>query len=219
MPHTLDQVGHLVDLLRRLNVYPATLLVVGGLPWQSHQIEQLKEWRREGWIMAGHGWVHRAERIDTAYHRVHSTLLSRDVAEHLSRPSMEAARIVRQSYQWLRKNDLGTPSLYVPPAWALGALSRRQLARLPYQAYESLAGVYTKKGKRFRMLPLVGFEADTRARAAALRPWNKANEWAARWTGTPLRISLHPNDLDLHLGRDIERILRRGWTFLDYTGL
>ncbi len=65
----------------------------------------------------------------SAYHRLHAALISRDVAEHLSRPAHELVALVHRCHGWFAAHGLPAPTLYVPPAWALGGT--RWLDALP----------------------------------------------------------------------------------------
>ena len=67
---------------------------------------------------------------------------------------------------------------------------------------------------RVRWLPLAGFEADTAFRALSLRVWNGLNRFIARRIQRPLRISIHPGDLDLLLKMDAKRMLEAPWRYV-----
>lgn len=215
MPETLPRVLRILSLLEEARVPPPTLLVVPGKAWEPHQVKTLRMLSKKGHPLAGHGWVHKAPvRGRTPFHRVHSLLISRDEAEHLSRTREELEVLIRRCHAWFGTVDLPTPELYVPPAWALGALPLGDLATLPFRWYEVLRGFVEATSGRLRGLPLAGFEADTTFRKVSLRIWNGLNERLARALGTPLRISIHPNDLDLLLGGDVEKMVSRPWHFL-----
>jgi predicted deacetylase len=136
-------------------------------------------------------------------------VLSRNAAEHLSRPRPEVADIIRRSFGWFGEVGLGQPRLYVPPAWAMGAVKRADLDRLPFRFYETLGGIYDSQSRRMRRLPLVGYEADTAGRALALRLVNGLNRQMAASLGRPLRVAIHPSDFDLRLAADLRSILDR----------
>ena len=111
------------------------------------------------------------------------------------------------------------PSLYVPPAWALGALSSGDLKKAPYRMIETTSGVRLPASAKCRRLPLTGFEADTSFREFFLRRWNRAQcKWAIK-SNKPLRISLHPDDLQLRVVDQLEEFLRLEWEFLSYRQL
>lgn len=204
-PSSLEGVRRLVALCRGRAGPRITLLVVPGLEWSPGQVDQLRAWSREGLELAGHGWVHRGP-PGSLYHRLHGLLLSRDQAEHLSRPREELVAMVDRGFAWFRDRALPEPDLYVPPAWALGSLTREDLARLPYRWYEILRGFLDRAG-RLHATPLAGYEADTGFRRRALRVTNGLARGVARLTDRPLRIGLHPRDLELLLGGDLRRDL------------
>ncbi|MEX2468339.1 MAG: polysaccharide deacetylase family protein [Pseudohongiellaceae bacterium] len=203
MPDTLDRCLSLIDSLGRRGVKPITLLVVPGLPWSDAQLATLKSLQESSLVLAGHGWRHRAAAIRGPYHRLHSLLLSRRAAEHLSLSAEEIRALIARSFAWFGAHDLASPTLYVPPAWALGRLDRAELPRLPFRFYEVLSGVLAHDG-RLQRLPLTGYEADTRWRAAMLAPWNALNAQRARRSGKPLRIGLHPYDDEMLLRRQMQ---------------
>jgi predicted deacetylase len=218
MPSTLGRVEAVVGLLERRCAAPATLLVVPGLDWSRAQLRTLRAFQENGHRLAGHGWRHRAARIRGLHHRLHSLLISRDVAEHLALDGSAIRRLITACHNWFAEQGLGAPELYVPPAWAMGAVSRGDLAALPFRFYEVTSGVYDARTGRFHRLPLVGYEADGLWRALPLRLWNGINRLAAG-LGGPLRIAIHPGDLELALGGDLERLLARPIRPLGYAAL
>ena len=213
-PDTLERVAGLMSLLDRHQVHPRTLLVVPGLDWTPSGVERLRRWAEAGATLAGHGWVHRAPPPVGLHHRLHAVLLSRDQAEHLSRSREDLVRRVRDCHAWFAGHDLPAPELYVPPAWALGALRTSDLRGLPFRWYETLTGLMEAATGRLRRLPLVGFEADTAARRRTLRVTNRLALAWGRASGRPVRISLHPDDMELLLAEDVERILARPWRWV-----
>jgi predicted deacetylase len=215
MPHTFSRVQRILKLLDAAGVPPPTLLVVPGKEWTPELLRSLRELSEKGCPLAGHGWIHKAiPGPRSLYHRGHALLISRDEAEHLSRPREELAGMIRRCHDWFGEVDLPTPDLYVPPAWALGGLSFQDLSALPFRWYEVLRGFVEAGSGRVRWLPLAGFEADTTFREISLRFWNGLNTTLARTWKRPLRISIHPGDLDLFLAKDVERMVRKPWRFV-----
>ena len=209
MPETLAPVADILARLRCLGLPPATLLIVPGCRWDADELAQLRRWQKQGHELAAHGWHHRARAIRGLRHRLHAALLSRDAAEHLALSSDEIAALMRRAHDWFGRNDLAAPALYVPPAWALGALPRARLRELPYARIETTAGVIDAASGRLEALPLVGFEADTPARAAALGAWNRSQMLLARGSGRPLRVGIHPQDFRLRLAGSLEELLQK----------
>lgn len=213
-PATLDAVGRLLERIRPVVGHRVALLVVPGLPWTPGDVDRLKRWQADGLELAGHGWVHHGP-PRSPYHRLHGWVLSRDQAEHLSRSGSEIEALMSAGVEWFRTRGLGTPELYVPPAWALGRISREALRRLPYRWIEVLRGFVDVESHTTHRCPLIGFEADTRFRHTALTLFNAASIAWARARRLPLRIGFHPEDLDLRLADAALASVRRRWRFLD----
>ncbi len=213
-PEHLPAVLRILELLDDAGVPPPTLLVVPGSGWDGEGLRALKELSARGHELAGHGWVHGCGTRRTLYHRLHGLLISRDQAEHLSRSRAEVKGLMTRCFEWFGQVGLPAPELYVPPAWAMGALRRRDLVELPFRRYEVLRGLVDGGTGRVRWLPLVGYEADTAFRKVSLTVLNGLNVKLAEWSGRPLRISIHPPDLDYLLGEDLEALVREPWRFV-----
>jgi hypothetical protein len=219
MPETLGAVRELIDLCRQHRASPVTLLVVPGRSWTRDGLQTLRDWQAEGHELAGHGWHHRCRSIRGLRHRLHSWLISRDVAEHLALSSEQIVRLMERCGSWFGEQGLGVPSLYVPPAWALGPVDHARLRHVSFASVEVLGGVLSTRDGSLWRLPLVGFEADTRMRAAALRGWNRLNRRLASRGTRPLRIAIHPHDHRLRLHDDLRRSLERPLRTVPYGDL
>jgi len=219
MPETLDDVATLFEACVSRGLEPPALLVVPGLAWREADLCRLRQWEHRGAELIAHGWLHRT-RPQRLYHRLHAALISRDVAEHLALPPDGVLDLMRASHDWFAAHDLPSPRTYIPPAWALGITPRR-LLELPYRCVEVLRGVLLRDGDgiRSRRLPLLGFEADTRTRAAILRNWNRLQQHRAARALAPLRISIHPTDHRLLLRDELHAVLDQDWQCLRYDGL
>lgn len=210
-PTTVERATRLVDRLERAGIAPLTILIVPAGDWPSEAIGQLRTWAARGHLLAAHGWSHRAVEHRSFRHRIHSLLLSRDAAEHLSRSRADVESIVGRGARWFVAHDLPAPTFYVPPAWAAGPLSNRSLRGMGFGLIETFAGITeTNTGKR-RLLPLAGFEADTRFRAICVRALNTANLGLARLSKRPIRVAVHPDDERLLLHRQLDAWTTRRW--------
>lgn len=216
MPSTLDRVERLTQLASASGIHALTLLVVPGCDWKLGELERLRHWYEAGHTLAGHGWKHRCDRIVGWYHRLHSLVISRDVAEHLEQSAAGRIEMMRRCADWFASNGLPHPKLYVPPAWALGKVSLSRLRQTPFELIETQTGVLQLSQNRFHRLPLIGFEADTQLRKRCLRCLNSLNFHWSNCTARPLRVSLHPFDLDLLLAEDLESALRQIGRFMSY---
>lgn len=206
MPATLERVGRILERLRQHGLGRASLLVVPGLAWSDDQVATLRSFAADGHDLAGHGWRHSVRRIRGLKHRLHALTISRNVAEHLELDAAGIRRLVTDCGAWFGAHSLPQPSLYVPPAWALGGIPWHELGGLGFRYFETLAGIYDTADGTMRRLPLLGFEADTRFRAASLRLFNAANRGLARRAGIA-RLAIHPRDFELELAGDLERAL------------
>lgn len=220
MPETFALCEELVHRLSTRGVTPLTLLIVPGRRWKPRQVERMRAWAEAGHELAAHGWSHQVHHIRGWKHRLHAWLISRRVAEHMELRSAGILNLLRRSSAWFERESLPRPKLYVPPAWALGPISDKHLEQAPYAMIETLRGVCDPRLRRWRRLPLVGFEADTPLRALALRLWNWLQlRRARREGGQPLRIAIHPQDFELHLARDLDAVLRQPQRFTTYSSL
>lgn len=219
MPETLDRVASILSRLKGFGLPSVTLLVVPGRNWTAEGIDTLRTWQEEGHRLAGHGWTHHCEEIGTLWHRVHSAVLSRNVAEHLALDTAGTVDLLHRNHAWFGAQGLDAPDLYVPPAWAMGSVSRAALREAPFRYYETLSGVYDSVDDRFFSLPLTGYEADTAVRALVLRLLNAPNIWRSDRFGAPLRLGIHPFDYEYHLAGDIDAHVKRLSRPLHYAAL
>ncbi|MGD8206890.1 MAG: polysaccharide deacetylase family protein [Thiohalocapsa sp.] len=209
MPETMPAVRRTLAQLERIGDGPVTLLVVPGLSWTRDDIAALRRLQRDGHALAGHGWLHRIERFGGPYHRLHGWTLSRRVAEHLALDADGILALINRCYAWFADHDMDAPDLYVPPAWAMGAVAiERVLDACPFRLYETFTGVIDIATRRVHRIPLLGYEADTALRAPLLRAWNGLNRRHTRRTGL-VRIGIHPRDPELRLAGDLTDDLRR----------
>ncbi len=216
MPDTLKSCLEIIELLESMDVDNTALLVVPGVGWTRDDVDTLKDLQGRGYTLAGHGWLHQCGRPRTWWHRFHSFTLSRNVAEHLSITDKEIAKLVEDCYGWFVDWNFELPTLYVPPAWAMGRISQSELPALPFYLYEYASGVLDVRQDRFHWLPLLGYEADTSLRWLVLKCFNSVNSVVARSTRRPLRISIHPFDLQFKLEADLRRVLEREHVCLRY---
>lgn len=220
MPETMVPVARTLAVLEAAGWERVTLLVVPGRSWSRRDLACLRDWDRAGHILAGHGWSHDITGYGGLWHRLHGLLISRRVAEHLALERDGILDLMRRCHGWFADQGLTPPRLYVPPAWALGAVPRAALADLPFDRVEVFAGEIACRSGRLTRQALVGFEADTAVRAPLIRAFNAANRLAAAALGLPLRVGIHPRDLDFRLGEELRALIAAlaprgepvGWT-------
>ena len=208
MPETIDKVADILDTLPEPCLENLVLLIVPGRNWQPQQIERLRQWQQSGLILAGHGWVHEAEKLNGFYHKLHSFFISRNAAEHLALSQAKILELMKRNYDWFIKNDLESPDYYVPPAWALGFVDRSKLQTTPFCYIENTLGIIALSDNRIKGLPLCGFEADTTFRKIFLTVWNNFQKLCST-KKYPLRISIHPNDFELLLNKQLNSFLQQ----------
>lgn len=218
MPETLPQVERILALLAAEQVYAVTLLVVPGVNWTAASIATLRDYENRGYELAGHGWRHRVEGFANLAHRLHGQFISRHVAEHLALDSAGIGDLIRRCHNWFAEQTLRPPTLYVPPAWAMGAIERNALVELPFLRYELFSGVLSTQTGRLHPIPLLGYEADTALRTPLLRLWNRLNRHRSGNHGW-LRIGIHPHDLELSLAEDLRQDLRQFRLHADYAAI
>lgn len=221
MPRTMPRVEAILRHLHGAGVPPVTLLVVPGLDWSPAQLERLRELAALGHPMAAHGWCHHTE-PRRLRHRLHAALISRNVAEHLALDTAGVLELMQRSQDWFPAQDLPRPTLYVPPAWALGAVGPADLAQTPYAQVEVTSGVWQREANgpfRLVRLPLTGYEADTPLRQWFLTRWNGWQVRRACQRGLPLRLSIHPDDLHLRVAGQLREHLAMPWQCLPYGSL
>lgn len=203
-PETLGKVQHMLEVLTQWGLNRVMLLVIPGRPWSEGQLNILRGMAAHGHVLAGHGWLHEVTQPKTLYHQLHRALISRNVAEHLSRTEDQVLDLLRENHAWFSQQGLPEPTHYVPPAWALGNISRDRLKELPFETVEVLQGVIESATGVLHRMPLLGYEADTPFRAWFLQQFNRLNTAWARRTGRCIRFSLHPYDFDYLLKDRIE---------------
>lgn len=218
MPETMDRVEAILLWLEKMGVPPVTLLVVPGKDWSPKQIERLKELEAAGHQLAAHGWLHNTQ-PRKIYHRLHAALISRNVAEHLDLDSAGVLELIKRSGQWFVQHGMAHPEFYVPPAWALGPINKVDFAQAPYQMIETTSGLRFPESGHCIKLPLTGFEADTWLREGFLRTWNRLQFSRSKQQDKPLRISIHPDDLQLRVADQMEWLLKQHWKFISYLDL
>ena len=208
MPATLPRIAELLALLEHNQIHAVRLLVVPGQSWRAEQIAILKRWQAAGHTLAAHGWHHKARHVRGLQHRLHAALISRDVAEHLALSGWEIQALMLRAAAWFERHGFARPQVYVPPAWALGSISRAQLVSTGYRRVEITGGELDVRSGHMHLQPLVGFEADTRLRALSLHAWNQAQMKLATLSNSTLRIAIHPHDLQLRLSASLRHIIQ-----------
>ncbi|MEO1527250.1 MAG: polysaccharide deacetylase family protein [Planctomycetota bacterium] len=219
MPSTMGGVTELIERCRSNGIDKITLLVVPGLDWNDEDLDQLHAWTSEGLRLAGHGWTHHCESIRGLYHRLHSLILSRDVAEHLCLTEAGVLELLRDCGEWFPSQGFESPTLYVPPAWAMGRVTTPALSEAPFAIFETFSGVLSPRNSRYTRCPMVGFEADTLFRKTCVSAFNRYSIARANDSDRPLRIGIHPRDHRLLLSHDLNRILAMGWETMWYDEL
>ena len=217
MPETMERVQAILKLLHDARIFKVTLLVVPGKPWRQTELATLNRWSADGIELAGHGWVHECSRLGGWRHRLHSRLISRNVAEHLAISPAECTALMQRCRRWFEEQLELSPQLYVPPAWALNHLRADELRATGFTMVETLTGIVNVNSNRLVRLPLVGFEADTQLRRLILKTMNGVSVLWSRAVQKPLRVAIHPYDVELLLSQDLKKLACDDWNALSYT--
>jgi predicted deacetylase len=223
MPETLDRVERIIEKFQDRRILPAALLVVPGKPWKDRELDKIHQWVGQGFTLIAHGWHHWGP-PQSFRHHLHSLIISRQEAEHLSKSKEEVMAIMQRSHDWFVHQGFPEPEVYIPPTWALGCLEPSDLKSLPYRCIETLFGYWKVPAEdselpEFVRLPVTGFLADTLDRAVFSRIWNRIHVRKARRQNVPLRISIHPDDFELRIADQLENILSGDWNWWDYSDL
>ncbi len=207
-PDNLNLINEIIiDLSEKHGIKKITLLIIPGLSWSQNHIDRLRHWQQKDKIeLAAHGWEHKSDTPRSLFHYLHSKFISDDCAEHLSKSNSEIIKIMKNSFEWFQNNGLNAPTLYVPPAWALGNINKGDLQSLPFNEIEVMSGVFVEN--RFVFIPLIGFETKTYFRFITVKILNKINYILQKNIGV-IRIALHPNDFNLLLKKDIDKYLSK----------
>lgn len=208
MPHNLSKIDYCLAQLKSNQIGHCYLLVVPGLEWDECSLARLRQYVAEGHTLVAHGWVHKAANISTTYHRLHSLLISKDVAEHLCWSKLETISNMQRSRSWFSDNQLPVPDFYVPPAWALGKLSMEDLMNTGFRYVETTTGVFDLTAQKKYLLPLVGYEARSLFNSMALRASNACNWGLSKFfRSRVLRVAIHPDDFELDLSKSLQNML------------
>ena len=207
-PNNLDKIISIINLLfDKYNIDKITLLVIPGLDWNNKQINILKTLQeKEGIELAAHGWHHKSNPTKTMYHYIHSKLISENSAEHLSKSKLSIIKLLNNSHSWFINQGLNSPTLYVPPAWALGNMGEKDLSALPFNEIEIISGVFINN--KFIFIPLIGFKTKTYFKFIIVKVLNFINYLSYSFFGL-MRIAIHPDDFNLLLKCDIDKYLRK----------
>jgi len=207
-PNNVYKIINIINLLfDKYNIRKITLLVIPGLNWNDKQIEILKSLQNKAGIeLAAHGWCHKSDSIKTIYHYMHSKLISADSAEHLSKSKLSIIKILNNSHLWFSNQGLNSPTLYVPPAWALGNINKEDLSEISFNEFEMTSGAFINN--KFIFIPLIGFEVKTYFKFIIVKILNLINYLLYSFFGV-LRIAIHPDDFNLLLKRDLDKYLRK----------
>ena len=84
----------------------------------------------------------------------------------------------------------------MPPAWAMGELTKKDIESLPFNEVEVTSGVFINS--KFNFIPLLGFETKTYLSFLILKILNKFNYILYMFYGK-IRIAIHPDDFNLLL--------------------
>jgi len=217
-PPTASATRNWARLMAPLGV-PLTFLVVPG-PWRGAAFgdpgddgSDLAGWLRErqqhGDEISVHGWCHHADLPGGALRRWSGSVVARDAGEFWALDRETAARRTVAGRDVLDRHGLAVRGA-TPPGWLAGAEARRGMADAGLDYLTDHAGlVHLPSGRRWHAPALCHRPATRRPdrpNGAVLGPLPRAAETVGRHVvasaarlvraGIPVRVALHPADLD-----------------------
>lgn len=218
---TLDRVQRQIEELAALDVHQTSLLVVPRyheqerLDENGEACERLRGFQSAGHEMVLHGWVHQAPaavdhpcglRFPGAW--FYQNCYTAGEAEFLSLSRDEAAARIQDGLVLLRQAGLA-PVGFIAPAWLMNAAACQAAADRQLLYTNTISEIiHLPDGRRHRTRSCVW---STRAgwRRAASLVWN-ALLFQRLQRVDPLRISLHPGDLEHPaIWRQVKTLIRR----------
>lgn len=220
-PRNLEAVQRLRDHLDRWGADRVTLLTVPHyhgedfLPRSPQAVRWLKERADGGDEVALHGYYHRERRtVRRPIRRLKSRLLGGRQAEMLSMNDGEQRRVLERG-KILVEDLLGREVRgFVAPSWLETGGLGRTLSEAGFSWHEtSLCLEKLPRGRRLRA-PVIAFGSGGRASRLAsvllTRGLEPVADAAATLGLAPVRIALHPGDLDSPaVMRSVEGLVRR----------
>ena len=79
------------------------------------------------------------------FHKLHSFILSRDVAEHLDLDSQAIIDLMNESHKWFLENNLGSPSLICATRLGFRLCQIQRFKGHPFEQVETTRGIYNAK--------------------------------------------------------------------------
>lgn len=196
-PATLDASRRWARFLDERGVV-ATVLAIPG-PWRGPSLADDAETREWLWVRQSggdeiglHGWVHRVDRESRTARGTFGRAVARGAEEFWTLDGRQAARRVRRGLDILHTAGLD-PVGFTPPGWLISPQARHAVLScgLRYVADHRGAGG-AHRGLRAPALSHRPNGFGERAGALALEAIARRRAQA----GLPVRIALHPADLD-----------------------
>lgn len=182
----------------------STLLAVPG-PWRGRPLSEDRRtldwlWIRDcgGDEIGLHGWSHRVDRRGTTARETFGRCIARGAEEFWSLHAHRAAARVRDGLAVLASADIH-PVGFTPPGWLISAQARHAVLACGMTYVADHRGAASTRS-RFRAPALSHRPNGFGERAGAIALTRIAGRRAE--SGLPVRIALHPDDLDRpHLRR------------------
>ncbi|MBV8559146.1 MAG: polysaccharide deacetylase family protein [Acidimicrobiia bacterium] len=204
-PCTAAATERWVDALDRRGVC-ATLLVVPG-PWSLPMLadhEPFCAWLRDAAVhheVALHGWTHRAAGGGGLARRAIGAVVARGAAEFWSLDREEARRRLRLGLAELARAGF-SPCGFTPPGWLASPETFQAARDVGLRYTTSHVAVTDLVTGRLLRAPVVSHRAGGLGQGAGAALFAQLTARRARH-GRPVRIALHPSDVDQPRLRDV----------------
>jgi predicted deacetylase len=198
-PATLDQARRWAWHLDERDV-PITFQVIPG-PWRGRPLDADPSTRTWLWVrqcggdeIALHGWTHRAEAGERSLRRTVGRCIARGTEEFWELGSREAAERVRAGLDVLARAELEALG-FTPPGWLIAPHARHAVGTCGLRYLADHRGVHDLGSGRVLRAPALTLRAGGRGERTGALAFAAMVRRRAR-AGLPVRIALHPEDLD-----------------------
>jgi uncharacterized protein len=214
---TFPKIERQLSDLSRIGVTRTSLLVIPHyhgreeMDKDSHLCDELKKYQERGHEIVLHGWKHLSKEVkgqpNDLSHWFYRNLYTANEAEFLSLDYETASSLIRKGQEMFAQKNLN-PKGFIAPAWLMNNQVERALKDLGFQYTNNVSELIDFA--KDRRIPTRSCVWSTRAawRSYASLAWN-ALLFHRLQDIEPLRISLHPGDLDQpRVWRQVKKLIQ-----------